>query len=40
MLRVWEDLSGKYRMNYEDDDSHEYIEVHCDNNEYSYSLLD
>ena len=29
MLRVWEDLSGKYRMNYEDDDSHEYIEVHA-----------
>ena len=27
MLRVWEDLSGKYRMNYRDDNSHEYNEV-------------
>ena len=27
MLRVWKDLSGKYRMDYADDHSHEHIEV-------------
>ena len=27
MLRVWKDLSEKYRMDYTDDHSHEHIEV-------------